>query len=96
MDVEDYHPLPELPDGGVNQPGERDYRKKYFQQLFRLQGELVKLQDWVGATRHQGQGDNAGAQPHSRGALVGGAGGRQEARAAQLHRSPAELVPDIY
>jgi hypothetical protein len=54
MDVEDYHPLPELPDGGVNQPGERDYRKKYFQQLFRLQGELVKLQDWVGATRHQG------------------------------------------
>jgi polyphosphate kinase 2 len=53
MDVEDYHPLPELPDGGANEAGERDYRKKYFQQLFRLQGELVKLQDWVAATKQK-------------------------------------------
>ena len=53
MDVEDYHPLPQLPDGGANQPGERDYRKKYLQQLFRLQGELVKLQDWVAASRQK-------------------------------------------
>jgi len=53
MDVEDYHPLPQLPDGGANVAGERDYRKKYFQQLFRLQGELVKLQDWVAATRQK-------------------------------------------
>ncbi len=53
MDVEDYHPLPQLPDGGANRPGERDYRKKYFQQLFRLQAELVKLQDWVAATRQK-------------------------------------------
>jgi len=53
MDVEDYHPLPELPDGGANLLGERDYRKKYFQQLFRLQGELVKLQNWVAATRQK-------------------------------------------
>ena len=30
--------------------------------------------------------------PHPRGALVGGAGGRQEAGAAQLHRPPAEAV----
>jgi polyphosphate kinase 2 len=53
MDVEDYHPLPEMPDGGANGVGERDYRKKYFQQLFRLQGELVKLQDWVAATKEK-------------------------------------------
>jgi polyphosphate kinase 2 len=53
MDVEDYHPLPALPDGGANEPGERDYRKTYFQQLFRLQGELVKLQVWVAATKQK-------------------------------------------
>ena len=53
MDVEDYHPLPNLPDGGANRPVEKDYRKTYFQQLFRLQGELVKLQDWVAATRQK-------------------------------------------
>ena len=32
---------------------ERDYRRTYFQQLFRLQAELVKLQDWVAATRQK-------------------------------------------
>src|SRR6187399_2271461 len=53
MDVEDYHPLPGLPDGGANGAGEKDYRRNYFQQLFRLQGELVKLQDWVSATRQK-------------------------------------------
>jgi polyphosphate kinase len=53
MDVEDYHPLPELPDGGANGAGERDYRRNYFQQLFRLQAELVKLQDWVYATKQK-------------------------------------------
>ena len=53
MDVEDYHPLPGLPDGGAGAAGERDYRKKYFQQLFRLQAELVKLQDWVAATKQK-------------------------------------------
>ena len=30
---------------------------------------------------------------HPGGALVGGAGGRQEARAAELHRPPAEAIP---
>jgi polyphosphate kinase 2 len=45
--------LPDLPDGGAGDPHEKDYRKKYFQQLFRLQGELVKLQDWVSATRQK-------------------------------------------
>ena len=34
---------------------------------------------------HQGQGDDARAHPHPRGAVVGGRGGRQEARPAQLH-----------
>ncbi len=53
MDVEDYHPLPGLPDGGANSSGEREYRKNYFQQLFRLQGEFVKLQDWVAATKQK-------------------------------------------
>ena len=28
-------------------------RQQYFQELFRLQGELVKLQDWVVATGHR-------------------------------------------
>jgi len=28
-------------------------RRNYFQELFRLQGELVKLQDWVVRTRHK-------------------------------------------
>jgi polyphosphate kinase 2 len=53
MDVEDYHPLPNVPDGGANEVAEREYRKNYFQQLFRLQGELVKLQDWVAATKQK-------------------------------------------
>ncbi|MEO8065028.1 MAG: polyphosphate kinase 2 [Pseudomonadota bacterium] len=53
MDVEDYHPLPGLPDGGANEVVEREYRRKYFSQLFRLQAELVKLQDWVYATRQK-------------------------------------------
>ena len=28
-------------------PEEKENRKKYFKELFRLQGELVKLQDWI-------------------------------------------------
>ena len=31
----------------------RDERKQYFRNLFKLQGELVKLQDWVAETRHK-------------------------------------------
>ena len=34
-------------------PGEREDRVHYFRELFRLQGELVKLQDWVVATGHR-------------------------------------------
>ncbi|WP_186028115.1 polyphosphate kinase 2 [Burkholderia gladioli] len=31
----------------------REQRKQYFRELFRLQGELVKLQDWVVSTGHR-------------------------------------------
>ncbi|MFT3777628.1 MAG: polyphosphate kinase 2 [Ottowia sp.] len=31
----------------------RDARRRYFRELFRLQGELVKLQDWVAATKRK-------------------------------------------
>ena len=32
---------------------DQDARKRYFRELFRLQAELVKLQDWVVATKHK-------------------------------------------
>ena len=32
---------------------DRAERRQYFRELFRLQGELVKLQDWVSHTRHK-------------------------------------------
>jgi polyphosphate kinase len=31
----------------------REARKRYFHELFRLQRELIKLQDWVATTRHK-------------------------------------------
>ncbi|MFH5250401.1 polyphosphate kinase 2 [Burkholderia semiarida] len=34
-------------------PERREARKEYFRELFRLQGELVKLQDWVVETGHR-------------------------------------------
>jgi polyphosphate kinase 2 len=49
MEFEDRHPLPETPTGSQG-ASEKDYRQKYFRQLFRLQAELVKLQDWVVAS----------------------------------------------
>ena len=50
LELEDRHPLP---DGSSAPESERDYRRGYFQQLFRLQAELVKLQDWVVASRQK-------------------------------------------
>jgi polyphosphate kinase len=49
MEIEDRHPLP---DGSTvpESEAEQAYRQAYFQQLFRLQAELVKLQDWVVAS----------------------------------------------
>ena len=32
---------------------EKEYRRYYFRELLRLQAELVKLQDWVVATKHK-------------------------------------------
>ena len=52
MEFEDHHPLPGVPAGG-NLEAERDYRRRYFSQLFRLQAELVKLQDWVVSRREK-------------------------------------------
>jgi len=48
----------ELDDGylsGVHEPtqADQDTRKMYFRELFRLQGELVKLQDWVMHSGHK-------------------------------------------
>ena len=42
---------------------------------------------------HQGQGSDAGAHPHPRGAVVGRAGRRQEEGAPELHPPPAAPVP---
>jgi polyphosphate kinase 2 len=50
LELEDRHPLP---DGSSAAESESDYRRGYFQQLFRLQAELVKLQDWVVASRQK-------------------------------------------
>jgi polyphosphate kinase 2 len=50
LEREDRHPLP---DGSSGAKTETEYRRSYFQQLFRLQAELVKLQDWVVASRQK-------------------------------------------
>ena len=52
MEIEDRHPLPDTPTA-QNGDAEKNYRAHYFSQLFRLQSELVKLQDWVVATRQK-------------------------------------------
>jgi polyphosphate kinase 2 len=52
MEIEDRHPLSE----GLAVPetdAEREYRRKYFRELLRLQAELVKFQDWVSATKQK-------------------------------------------
>ena len=40
-------------DSGAPAQPDLDARRAYFRELFRLQAELVKLQDWVVATRHK-------------------------------------------
>ena len=52
MEIEDRHPLPDTP-ATTNDADEKSYRAHYFSQLFRLQAELVKLQDWVVASREK-------------------------------------------
>jgi polyphosphate kinase len=54
MEIEDRDPLVgDTPheNGNDGDPGQE--RRRYFRELFRLQGELVKLQDWVVATRQK-------------------------------------------
>ena len=52
MEIEDHHPLPDMP-AAPDAGEEKEYRRTYFKQLFRLQAELVKLQDWVVASREK-------------------------------------------
>ncbi|MEP7242250.1 MAG: polyphosphate kinase 2 [Gammaproteobacteria bacterium] len=52
MEIEDHHPLPGVAPG-ANGEAEKEYRRHYFSQLFHLQAELVKLQDWVAASREK-------------------------------------------
>jgi hypothetical protein len=49
MEIEDRHPLPGV-SLGPESAAAKSYRQDYFRQLFRLQAELVKLQDWVVAS----------------------------------------------
>ena len=51
LEAEDRH-VDELA-GVTDSAQHREQRRRYFKELFRLQGELVKLQDWVAATRHK-------------------------------------------
>jgi polyphosphate kinase len=54
MELED-RTIAELTGEEVQQhtPQEKEDRRQYFRELFRLQGELVKLQDWVKNTGHK-------------------------------------------
>jgi polyphosphate kinase 2 len=49
MEIEDRHPTPGVTPSAQD-AGDEAYRQDYFRQLFRLQAELVKLQDWVSAS----------------------------------------------
>jgi polyphosphate kinase 2 len=52
MEIEDRHPLPE----GAQVPEHDEQgqeRRRYFRELFHLQGELVKLQDWAVEARQK-------------------------------------------
>ena len=50
LELEDSH-LDAISGSDAN--NNREYRRIYFKELFRLQAELVKLQDWVAATGHK-------------------------------------------
>ncbi len=54
MELED-RTVDELTEAGSRHQSddEKSARRQYFQELFRLQGELVKLQDWVVRSRHK-------------------------------------------
>ncbi|MES2579929.1 MAG: polyphosphate kinase 2 [Pseudomonadota bacterium] len=50
LELEDNH-LDALSGNDANRS--KEYRRTYFKELFRLQAELVKLQDWVAETGHK-------------------------------------------
>ena len=50
---EDGHDLNALFDEYAQEGSEKEARRLYFSELFRLQGELVKLQSWVVTTGHK-------------------------------------------
>lgn len=50
LELEDSH-LDAISGSDAN--NNKEYRRVYFKELFRLQAELVKLQDWVAATGHK-------------------------------------------
>lgn len=54
MEVEDGM-LPEwrIPETQAEKDAAKAERRAYFRELFRMQGELVKLQEWVVATGHK-------------------------------------------
>ncbi len=52
LEIEDRHPHADGTPSGASEE-EKEYRRRYFGDLFRLQAELVKLQDWVVATREK-------------------------------------------
>jgi polyphosphate kinase 2 len=51
--AEDEHGLDKLFEGDIASDEEKQARRLYFSELFRLQGELVKLQSWVVKTGHK-------------------------------------------
>ena len=52
LEMEDRDPAT-YADGAQDSEAERGERTRYFRELFRLQGELVKLQDWIATTRQK-------------------------------------------
>jgi len=52
MEIEDRDSVPGATSSAVSDP-DKDYRRDYFRHLFRLQAELVKLQDWVVASQQK-------------------------------------------
>src|SRR5262245_26970187 len=53
MEIEDRHPLPGVKRSASAETDDKESRRHYFRELFRLQAELVKLQDWVVAAREK-------------------------------------------
>ncbi|WP_166367236.1 polyphosphate kinase 2 [Pseudomonas akapageensis] len=51
--IEDAENLDQLLDRDIPESPEKEARRHYFRELFRLQGELVKLQSWVVKTGHK-------------------------------------------